>query len=378
MVESNRLTQEDIRRFMEDPSMAMQKEIADKVGAQYSASGEEAFSAKATEIADDIFKQLLARAGVEVRTILASRLSRIDKLPPDILQTMINDVSEVAAPVLEHSKLLSEKDLLNLLPHSDAEKLQAIARRSDVTEKLADALVETRHESVVSTLVKNEQAQINPQTFEKIVERHSESEVIVESMIQRDTMPVAVLDKVITRISETMQKSLEQKYGNLSEFKEMKKALAQTLELTSLRLLGFKSENDELMKVLSHLDGSNKLSPFAALSMGNLQLYEVSMSRLLRVPLKNIQTLLKDPEGFRAVYEKAELPEALFEAAALAARAIRELEEKSVREGGIKPILRPSELLEYMQMLTAEEPVPGVEYLYALMQSSTRRGLKAS
>ena len=68
---------------------------------------------------------------------------------------------------------------------------------------------------------------------------------------------------MIGRLSVTMRQDLELKYGDLVEFKEMRQALEQSLEMASLKLLGFKSSDEELMRVLTYLDGSNKLSPFA-------------------------------------------------------------------------------------------------------------------
>jgi uncharacterized protein (DUF2336 family) len=367
MTAEGALTQGDIDRLLADGSAAAQMEVARKLTAHYAAEGEGALTAGESGIADDIFRQLLARAEVQVRAVLAKNLSQTQKLPAELARRMANDVSEVACPVLEHSNALSDDELIGLIS-DDAEKLRAIARRETVSEPLSDALVETRIESVVGTLVQNEGASISERTFEKIVERHGDSAEVVEPLLQRGAIPLAVVDQVIDRLSETMRQDLELKYGNLAELKEMRQALEKSLELTSLKMLGFTSSDEELMRVLKHLDGSNKLSPFAALSTANLQLFEVSLSRLLRVPLRNVHMLVVDPEGFRQAYSQAELPESLFEAAAMAVRAIRDLEQESLASLGYRRLPTPMEVMERMEELMVEQEVAGSEYLYALMK----------
>jgi hypothetical protein len=233
--------------------------------------------------------------------------------------------------------------------------------------------VETRVESVVRTVVLNEGAKISETTFDKIAERHSESASVMESLFERSSVPPAVVAKVIDKISDTMRGQLEQKYGNLAEHHEIQKMLEQSLELTSLKMLGFHSDDKELLKVLDHLDGSNKLTPFSALSMANQQLFEVSLSRLLKIPLKNVQLLIQDNNGLRRAYFAAELPEFLYDATELAIKALRALDEESVKRTGFKETITPFQLMQEMQKMAAGEEIEGIEYLYALMQQSTRK-----
>ncbi len=372
----NSLSQEDIERLLHHRSVQTDMEVVQKLSAQYGSEGEEQFTRDQTAIANDIFQLIMARAQTQVRAVLASNLSHTNKLPGNIARMMVNDVSEVANPILENSSVLSDEDLLNIIKSADdSEKLQAIARRKKVSETVSDALVETHIEPVVGTLVGNEGAAISEKTFEKIVEHHSDSAHVVERVFQRNAVPVAVVEKVITRLSDNMRAQLENKYGNLHEFKEMKKALDQSLEITSLRMLGYQSSDQELMKLLNYLDSNNKLSPFSALSMGNLQLFAVSMSRLLRVPLKNIEKLLEAPNGLKAAYDQAELPESLFEAVALAVRAIAELEQESIKKTGFKEQCTPFQVMNRMMELAQGRQIQGTDYLYAMIRQCGRNNI---
>jgi uncharacterized protein (DUF2336 family) len=382
MTTSTSLSQEDVASLLADRSASTQMELAGKLTAHYGTKSKGGLSDKESVIADDIFRLLLSRAELQVRAILSRNLSRNDKLPADIARQMAADVNEVASPILEHSAVLSDDDLLGIIgTGGDPQKLSAIARRTSVSETVAEALVETRIDQVVSTLVQNEGASISRPTFEKIVERHSDSREVVEAMFQRSAMPLDIVERVIERLSQTMRESLEQAHGMpVERMAEMRKALDQSLELTSLKMLGFTSSDEEMMRLLNHLDGSTKMSPFLALSMGNLQLFEVSLSRLLRVPLKNVHELLKDPHGLKIAYERAELPASFFEAAALAIRAIMDLERESRQITGYKRVPHTYEVMERMEDLAtaAGRPVEGLDYLLAMMKHCLRRNISPS
>jgi uncharacterized protein (DUF2336 family) len=368
------LSQSDIDRLMTDRSPDAQMDIVEKLTAQYTTDGDGALNTQESAIADNIFGLLMKNAEVQVRKTMAANLSLSHKLPPDLARTMAADVTEVAAPILEHSEVLSDEDLMQIIgTETQAEKLEAIARRKVVSEVVSDALVETRIESVVKTVVVNEGAAISEQTFDKIADRHHESVEVMGSIFQRSSVPPAIVEKVMERITDNVRESLEKQYGDLVELQEFKKAFAQSMELTSLKMLGFHSTDKELMRVLHHMDGSNKVTPFSALSMANLELFEVSLSRLLRVPVRNIKILLADDGGLRRTYEAAELPEFLFEATELTVHALLKINKDNAK-AGIKEPCTPYQLMQYMRELAAGKEIDGIDYIYALMQQSQRKG----
>jgi uncharacterized protein (DUF2336 family) len=371
----NELTKEDIASLLEDHSTAAKMEVVQKLAVHYSVEGNKALSPEEAKLADGIFKLVLNSAAVEVRELLAKNLSKSAKLPPELVRRLARDVHEVACPILERSATLSDEELIGFI-NADTEKLQAIARRPSVSEALSDALVETRREGVVSTLVGNDGAMISDLTFDKVAERHGGSTLVVESILQRRVIPGKILEKVIVQMSKTMRENLERKYGSMAELKEIRQALDQSLELTSLRMLGFHSTDDELMRLLRDLDGSDKMAPFAAISMGNLRLFEAALARLLHIPAMNMHALMQDPNGFQAAYVRAGLPDTLFEAVALTVQAIRDIEKENANEKGTGRALKSDEVMKRMEELAANKKVAGLDYLRAMMQRCTRMSIK--
>ena len=78
-------------------------------------------------------------------------------------------------------------------------------------------------------------------------------------------------------------------------------------------------------KLLKELSDSGRLPPFVALSTGDYTMFEISMARLARLSLNNARILLNDQGdlGFKALYQKARLPDALFDAVSVVFRSSR-------------------------------------------------------
>ena len=361
------LSKEDINRLLADRSTRSQVDVAEKLSQQFAANGPTGLNQQQQIIGQDIFRLLMKRGEMIVRAMLAMNLSQTDKLPPDIALQMAQDVHiEVAGPVLQYSDVLNDDDLASIICSMvDSNKLQAIARRDVVSETISDMLVSTHLEVVVATLVQNEGARISEKTFADIIQHHKDNPDVIESIFQRSTVPIAVIETVVASISHTMRQTLEKKYGDLGVMKSVRKALDHSLEMTTLKMMGFSSNDRELMRIVQQLEKKGKLSPFSALAMCNLELFEVSLSRILRVPLKNMHILLQDESGFKIAYDRAQLPPPFFKPTLLAVQALREAAEKPKESN---EAIHIENIIARMRVLSQGQGVKELEQLAALMQ----------
>ncbi len=211
MLANMKIEAQDVAALMADNSPEAKLKLVEKLSHQYTADGAEHFKESEAAVAEDIFRLLMKNAETHVRAALADNLKMAGNVPHDIVVSMAKDVEEVSLPVLQFSDVLSEADLLEIVQSSNDEaKHLAIAGRETVSEKISDALVEKGSEKVVTTLVKNEGAQIAENTFNKIVDRHAENEAIVQSMIERGSLPIAVAEKMMEKVSGVIQEKLKE------------------------------------------------------------------------------------------------------------------------------------------------------------------------
>ena len=369
------LTKDDLTRLIGDDPVAAQTDVVNKLSAHYNAEGNKAMTNEQSQLANDIFALLLNRADAQVRATIAFNLKQSDKIPADIAIKMANDINDVALPILQFSHVLSENDLLNIIKTAnDHEKLMAVASREEVTELVADALVETHIEKVVSTLVHNEGAHIADNTYGKIIKNHTDSLMVMDAMLERGSLPIAIVEKLVAQVSHNIRQNLESKFGNLVELKELRKMVDNSIELTNLKLLGLKASDAEIMRLISHLEKNGILQPFSALCMANLQLFEVSISRILRLPYVHVHKIMQSEGGLKALYLKAELPESMFDAVELCIQAIQILEKEESTSA--KALLSPYQVMSQMIKMAKGREVDNVDYMYRMLQQNTRDNIR--
>jgi uncharacterized protein (DUF2336 family) len=127
---------------------------------------------------DEVLCQLAELVEVEARTHVAKLLAPLDRAPGNVVNKLANDTIEVAAPLLEFSNVLSDDDLIDIIGHQSEEHRVAIAGRTNVPERVGEAIVAHGHTSSVVRLVRNTNAEFDKATLENLVQR-----VIVQAIV---------------------------------------------------------------------------------------------------------------------------------------------------------------------------------------------------
>ena len=118
------------------------------------------------EIITDIIVRLIKEVEASVRRSLADHFAERSDAPEDLVIVLANDDFEVAHPVLLKSETLKDAELIEIVQHRTMEHQLAIAMRPLVSEEVSDALVETRNDKVVRTLLENDGSRISETTME--------------------------------------------------------------------------------------------------------------------------------------------------------------------------------------------------------------------
>lgn len=118
----------------------------------------------------DILSRLVRDFEPAVRCELAHRLAGLELAPRKICVTLANDDIAVARPMLQHSPALHDQDLIAIVRERSRQHRLSIARRESLSEAVADALVETGEETVITSLLGNAQARMSPAARARLVE----------------------------------------------------------------------------------------------------------------------------------------------------------------------------------------------------------------
>ena len=320
------LTKADVSRLLANPSGMARAEAAAKIARQFD---QQIYSPKEKKLAEEIIRMMAKDAEQRVREALANHLKECDELPRDIALALAKDVSAVALPLLQFSSVLTDPDLIEIVRSQDPDKQVAIAGRKSVSASVSHTLGQHGGEAAVARLVTNTGAQIEEGTLQTVLDRFPGSDTIAEGIVHRPALPATVAERLVSLVSDAMQDYLVTHH-------ELSPTVATDLvlqgrERATIGLLAPDADDAEAERLVRRLQINGRLTPslvLRALCMGDVTFFEAAIAVLANVPITNARILIHDKGalGFKALYEKANLSESLFDAFRCAVEVIHETE----------------------------------------------------
>jgi len=157
--------------------------------------------------------------GVEtmVRQHLAETVSTVSNAPQDLIVSLANDEIEVALPVLTHSEVLNDDDLVKIVNEKGQEHMQAISSRETVSETVTDVLVKKGDDTVLGTLADNNGAQFSRGGMETMFDRAKENDDLNKSLAARQDVPDDLAQDMFWRVSWAVREQILEDDPSLEE-----------------------------------------------------------------------------------------------------------------------------------------------------------------
>ena len=361
------LSPDDVQRLLTDPSPETRIDMTGKIGGVY--NGQTTLSANETRIAEQIFRLLLRDTEVRVRTSLAEQVKDSPAIPRDIVMSLAKDVEQVALPVLQFSEVLSDNDLLEILSASpEVPRQLAISRRRTVSDLVSDTLIAKGNSDVAQSLIANDGAALSEEGLSKIIETFKGNDEVMETVSRRPYLPPATVEKLVTVVSGALATTLRQKYKIASE--EIDREVELTREKETLQLVRRTRAEGEVDTLITQLQAGRRLTPSLILSglcQGNFNFFETALARLSNIPVTNARKLITDKGelGFRAIYNKSGLPDAMFPAVKLLLQIVHDLDSEGEKPGTPRYANR---IVERILHAAEENHVENLSYIIALIR----------
>ena len=309
------ISRADIELLVREPSAAMRSRITEKITTGYNSG---LFSESETKLANEIFRLLLRDTEARVRALMAEHLKSNMQVPHDVVWALANDVSEVAAPVLTFSYVLSEEDLITILNSTrEHPKLMAIASRESISKELAHALIETRDAKVARTVIANPSATLAETTLELVLEEFARDNSVLGELVYRGGLPYAFAEKLFAQVSDTLKKQLTKKYRLGRALVDDTESYAR--ETATLQFMSPWMSQQEINALIEQMHKNKRLTDsviIRSLCIGDLRFFETAIAKRVGIPASNARILILDPGplGFRALYESCGLPANFYQA----------------------------------------------------------------
>ncbi|HEX9648596.1 MAG TPA: DUF2336 domain-containing protein [Alphaproteobacteria bacterium] len=322
------LTARDVEELSRDRGPTARRRVIGEVGRAY-ANG--ALSPRARREALAIARVVLDDVEVVVRQAMAEALCRAPDLPRDLALALAKDVFEVARPILEISRALSDDDLIELIRDPVSRALRArlglsgedalaveaerrriaVARRQTVSERVAQALIEEGTATVAATVLANRGATIGEPAIHLAVKRFGTDQGVQSALVDRATLPVTVVERLMYLVSEGLRASLEQRH---TVSPRVLAAIArQVREKATLDLL--KGDDGEVRgdRLVAGLERQGRLTPtliLRAVCTGKIQFAESALAQVTDLPIDAVRSRLRHGSALdvRDLARRAGLP----------------------------------------------------------------------
>lgn len=323
---SDRLSNEDVKRLLSDPSVDNRSETARKIAENFS---DNTFTDNERHLALEIFQVMVQDATDRVRQALSEHLKDCPHIPHQLAVTLAGDVDVVAAPMLQFSEVLTDEDLIDIIRTSGEAKQSAIASRRAVSEVVTDSLIVHGNENVAVRVLGNPGAQVSESTFEKAFDRFGDDDRVGDVITRRGLMPVSVAERLVMKASERLEKQLSAKVDLSAD--SMADMIVNIRERATLTLVDPRfgiGDARELVKALAEHDRLTPSIVIRGLCMGDLAFFEAALAHLANVPGTNAMILIHDEgrRGLKALWNKAKMPEAMLPVVAAAVDIAKELD----------------------------------------------------
>jgi uncharacterized protein (DUF2336 family) len=276
--------------------------------------------------AEGALLMLLDDASPLVRQAMAEVFARSSEAPAAIVQALSLDQPSVALPVLEHSPLLIDADLVDIVATGNSEMQCAIARRIKLPASVCAAIAEVGSAAAALELIENAYAELAPFSWDRIVERHGHLAAIRESMLVLEDLPAATRAALVAKLSETLAQFVVAR--NWLSADRAGRVASEARDRSALNIAA-RSRGEDISGLVRHLRATGQLTAgliLRALLSGNLELFDSALAELSGLPEARVSALLHDrgAAGLHALLKRAGLPESTFAAFHVALEACHE------------------------------------------------------
>jgi len=266
--------------------------------------------------AEGALLMLLDDASPLVRQAMAEVFARSADAPAAIVQALSLDQASVALPVLEHSPLLIDADLVDIIATGKCEMQCAIARRINLPASVCAAIAEVGTPSAALELIENAYAELAPFSWDRIVERHGHLAAIRESMLVLEDLPAATRVALVAKLSDTLAQFVVAR--NWLSADRAGRIASEARDRSTVNIAAG-SRGDEMRDLVRHLRVTGQLTAgliLRALLSGNIELFDSALTELSGLPQGRVSALLGDRGGvsLHALLKRAGLPESTFAA----------------------------------------------------------------
>ncbi len=168
------------------------------------------YTAREIDQFSDILCLGVGALSLEDRADLALRFAHCQQAPRSFMNVLARDEIAVADPVLAHSAVLNEVDLLALLAEHDECRSMAIGARENLPAAVSAALAALGHPDVLVGLAENTSAKLTRDTMAQLSNAAAHLPAMQLPLIDRDDLDMDLLAQMFLFVSPVLRRRILQ------------------------------------------------------------------------------------------------------------------------------------------------------------------------
>lgn len=252
------------------------------------------------QLFDDVLSQLAQEMESKVRAELANRMALAGTPPIRLISALARDETiDVASPILQLSRAVSEEDLIDVAKTRGDAHLKAISRRSNLPSSVTDVIVDRAGESTLEVLLANASANLSREAHERLVDRAAEHPALQSAVVRYAKLPVDLLNEMYFVVEARMRSAILQRNAQIKP-EDLDEALRQSRDRLASRQAARPADFARAEKLVKATEVKGVISPNALvgfLRSGDTTAYLIALSRLAG----------SDFETARTIHERREL-----------------------------------------------------------------------
>ena len=273
-----------------------------------------------------------------VRQAMAEAFASSFDAPAVIVHALAGDQPSVALPILEHSPLLVDADLVDIVATGVDVVQCAIARRYELPAPVCAAIAEVGCVGACLELIDNPRAELAQISLDRIVERFGHIAAVREQLLAIMELPASTRLALVAKLSETLVRFVSARQWLSAERAE--RVASEACERSTVNIAA-QSRGDDLRGLVGHLRDSGQLTAgliLRTLLSGNLELFERSLVELSGIAEGRVSAILHERGGARlnALLVRAGVPETIFPAFRAALEAHHEIGFVGTEDGAAR------------------------------------------
>jgi uncharacterized protein (DUF2336 family) len=320
---------------------------------------------------------LLDDTAPEVRLALAEVLAVSEHAPHHIILLLAADRPAIAAVVAEHSPLILDSELVDMLDPENESLQIAIARRPFVSRALSAALAEVGTARACLILLNNGGAHLPRFSLERIIERHGAASELRLTLLQRNDLPLDIRQLLLTHLAASLR-NLAVSQGWLTP--ERADFITRDARERATIAAAFEAPADNMPALIERLMAAGELTPafvIRAAASGQTLFFETALAVLSGIPQTRVHALVQSGRAgsLRALLQKAGLPPNTHPAFAAALEVVR---NGDVVSDAASDYRRASHLLDAILSQYEQRPDRELDQILALLRRFATEAKRAA